>query len=64
MMFSMLIKVPPRYSQRPRSAKSAEMLKETKTTVVPVIILLQYHHITYIYTHLKTINLVILTIYR
>ena len=34
--FSKLIKVPPRYSQRPRSAKREEMLNDTNTTVVPI----------------------------
>jgi len=63
MMLSMLIKVPPRYSQRPRSAKSAEMLKETKTTVVPVTF---YDHITYVYNiHIKKIiDLIVLNISR
>lgn len=58
-MFSILIKVPPRYNQRPRAAKSAEILKETKTTVVPVNISLHHHcpsHNHYIY-HYHRINM-------
>lgn len=38
MIFIILDKIPPRYNQCPRGARSAEILKETKIIVVPVII--------------------------
>lgn len=34
-IFSKLIKVPPRYNQRPLSAKREEILNDTNITIVP-----------------------------